>query len=48
MQTDNTILDKSGPGSNGNERVSPHFQELQNRSLTTKCILVSYPGHFEV
>ena len=32
--------------SNSNEVVTPYFLDLQNWSLTIKCNLVLYPGHF--
>ena len=31
--------------SHGNEGVTPYSPKLQNRSLTTRYSLVSYPGH---
>ena len=37
----NMHFHQSGPGSNGNERVTLHFPGLQNWSLTFRCSLVS-------
>ena len=37
-----TILSQSGPGSNGNEGVTPHSQEIQKWNLTTGCSFVAY------
>ena len=41
--TDITIQSQSGIGNNGNERGTPHSQELQNWNLTIGCNLVSFP-----
>ena len=38
--TDTNTQDKSGPGTG-----TPHSQELKDVSLTTRCSLMSYPGH---
>ena len=43
--TSTTTPDQSEPRSNGNERGTPYFPELQNWNLTTWCSLLSYPWH---
>ena len=40
-----TNLGANGWENNGNDRITPHFQEPQNWSRTTGCSLVLYPGH---
>ena len=42
--TSPTNMDLSEPGSNSNDGVF-HTPELHNRSLTTRCSLISYSGH---
>ena len=39
-------LSQSGLGKNGNKTVTAHSLNIQNRTLTTRCILVSYPEPF--
>ena len=39
---DTTTLGPSGPRSNGNENVTSYCLELQNRTLTAGCSLMSY------
>ena len=41
-QTDISTLVQSGPGSNVNVRDTLHFSDLQNRSLSIRCSLVSF------
>ena len=42
---DTNIPSQNGPGSNGNEGITPHSPEIQNWSLTTRYKLVPYPGY---
>ena len=44
--TDTTTPGQSEPESNFNEEIIPYLSEIQNRSLTTECSLVSYTWYF--
>ena len=44
--TDAIIPGQSGPGSNGNERVTPHSPKLQDWSLTIRLFNVMSRTHF--
>ena len=42
IRTVTIIMGQSGPGSNGNKLVTPHYPILQGWSNTIRCNLVSY------
>ena len=45
LQRSSVFYSPNWLGSNSNEEVAPHITDIQNRSLTTRCSLVSCPGY---